>query len=68
LFSNYKNINFIFVVYFSQALSPSKMAEKALAEDEANALLRKGVAELEVANAQLRLELDSSGDAAARLR
>jgi hypothetical protein len=46
------------------------MAEKTLAEDEANMLLRRRVAEVEEANtrleetnAELRFELTSSGDA-----
>jgi hypothetical protein len=59
----------------SQALSLSKMAEKALAEDEANALLWRWVAELEETNArledtnvELRLELSNSRDVAVSLR
>jgi hypothetical protein len=41
-------------------LSLSRLAEKALAEDEANALLQRRVAELEAANTRMQSELDSS--------
>jgi hypothetical protein len=44
------------------------MAEKALADDEANALLRRRVAELEEANARLQSELDTSRNTAALLQ
>jgi hypothetical protein len=59
----------------TQALSFSRMDEKALVEDEANVLLRRCIAELEEANvwleesnAAMRLTVSSSGDAVAAVR
>jgi hypothetical protein len=51
-----------------QALSLSKLAKKALKEDDAKALLEKRVVELEQANAQLKLELERSNEALATLQ
>jgi hypothetical protein len=51
LFSDYEGVNVTPIVYLLQTLSLSRMAEKAFAEDEANALLQRRVAELEEASA-----------------
>jgi hypothetical protein len=65
--SCYKNVILTFV-FILRRLSLLKMVEKALAEDEANALLRRRVAELEAANAQMLSELDHSGEALTALQ
>jgi hypothetical protein len=44
------------------------VAEKALVEDEVNALLQRRVVELEAANTQMRSDLDHSGETVAVLQ